>query len=139
MVEGTLDHILYVNDRNGYAVAVIKTYAERGDSRSVTMIGDLAGLEIGSGIRARGRFGIRGSASSSRWRMSSVRPAGVFAIEIPRIRDSGRGTIAGASIAFAMIWGGFGKRAGQLRSLESDQLSPVASRLRGKTHRGCAS
>ncbi|HTR60904.1 MAG TPA: hypothetical protein VMH37_04315, partial [Candidatus Binataceae bacterium] len=51
-VEGTLDHVLYVNDENGYAVAVIKTYAEHGDTKSVTIVGNFAGLEIGSGIRA---------------------------------------------------------------------------------------
>ena len=51
-----LDHVLYVNEENGYAVAVVRTYAGRGDSRTVTIVGSLAGLEIGSAIRARGRF-----------------------------------------------------------------------------------
>ncbi len=45
-VEGTLDHVLYVNEENGYAVAVVKTDADNGVARTVTMVGDLAGLEI---------------------------------------------------------------------------------------------
>src|SRR5208282_484316 len=83
MVEGTLDHILYVNDQSGYAVAVIKTYAGSGDTRAVTIIGNLAGLEIGSGIRARGRFE-KHPRFGEQFRVAdfeTIRPAGVFALE----------------------------------------------------------
>jgi len=83
IVEGTLDHILYVNDQNGYAVAVVKTYADRGSVRSVTMVGSLAGLEIGSGIRATGRFE-KHPRFGEQFRVDdfeTVRPAGVAALE----------------------------------------------------------
>jgi exodeoxyribonuclease V alpha subunit len=56
LLEGTLDHVLYVNDESGYAVAVVRTDAQGGEARNVTVVGNLAGLEVGSGIRARGRF-----------------------------------------------------------------------------------
>ncbi|MGO9606939.1 MAG: ATP-dependent RecD-like DNA helicase [Candidatus Binataceae bacterium] len=83
MVEGTLDHILYVNDQSGYAVAVIKTYAGNGDTKAVTMVGNLAGLEIGSGIRAHGRFE-KHPRFGEQFRVAdfeTIRPAGVFALE----------------------------------------------------------
>ncbi len=56
LIEGVLDHLLYVNDATGYGVAVVKSYEQEGDTRTVTMVGNLAGLEVGSGIRARGAF-----------------------------------------------------------------------------------
>ncbi|HXW85657.1 MAG TPA: hypothetical protein VEJ86_14720, partial [Candidatus Binataceae bacterium] len=55
-LEGTLDHVLFMNEESGYAVAVIKTDARSGDSRSITILGTLAGLEVGAGLRVRGRF-----------------------------------------------------------------------------------
>ena len=83
LVEGTLDHILFVNDQNGYAVAVIKTYAEHGDTKSITIFGNLAGIEIGSGIRARGRFE-KHPRFGEQFKVDdyeTIRPAGVFALE----------------------------------------------------------
>ncbi len=83
MVEGTLDHILFVNDQNGYAVVVVKTYEGQGDSKTITMFGDLAGLEIGSTIRARGHFE-KHPRFGEQFRVAdfeTVRPAGVFALE----------------------------------------------------------
>jgi len=82
-VEGTLDHVLYVNEENGYAVAVVKTDADNGVARTVTMVGDLAGLEIGSGIRARGRFEKhpRFGDQFHVVDVETIRPAGVFALE----------------------------------------------------------
>ena len=82
-VEGTLDHVLYVNEENGYAVAVVRTFAERGDSRTVTLVGNLAGLEIGSAIRARGRFE-QHPRFGEQFRVEdyeTLRPAGAFALE----------------------------------------------------------
>jgi exodeoxyribonuclease V alpha subunit len=82
-VEGTLDHLLYVNDESGYAVAVVKSYAGAGDTRSVTIIGNLAGLEIGSGIRARGHFE-KHPRYGEQFRVEefeTLRPAGVAALE----------------------------------------------------------
>src|SRR5215469_8453811 len=82
-VEGTLDHVLYVNEENGYAVAVVRTIAERGDSRTVTVVGNLAGLEIGSAIRVRGRFE-KHPRFGEQFRVEdyeTLRPAGAFALE----------------------------------------------------------
>jgi exodeoxyribonuclease V alpha subunit len=83
LIEGTLDHVLYVNDQSGYAVAVVKTDAHNGDARSVTVVGALAGLEVGSGIRARGRFE-RHPRFGEQFRVIDyevARPAGVAALE----------------------------------------------------------
>ncbi|HEY2484622.1 MAG TPA: ATP-dependent RecD-like DNA helicase [Candidatus Binataceae bacterium] len=83
MVEGTLDHVLYVNEENGYAVAVVRTYAERDDSRTVTIVGSLAGLEIGSAIRVRGRFE-KHPRFGEQFKVEdyeTLRPAGAFALE----------------------------------------------------------
>ena len=55
LIEGTLDQLLYVNEQSGYAVAVL----ERSDEvlrRRVTVVGSLAGLDIGMELRLRGRF-----------------------------------------------------------------------------------
>jgi exodeoxyribonuclease V alpha subunit len=83
MIEGTLDYLLYVNDESGYAVAVVKAESDGGATRSVTMIGNLAGLEIGSGIRARGRFE-KHPRYGEQFRVEefeTLRPAGVAALE----------------------------------------------------------
>src|SRR5262245_33131856 len=82
-VEGTLDHVLYVNEENGYSVAVVRTYAGRGDSRTVTIVGSLAGLEIGSAIRAHGRFE-KHPRFGEQFKVEdyeTLRPAGAFALE----------------------------------------------------------
>ena len=55
-LEGILDQILFVNDKNGYSVAVVVVPQEHGDFRRVTVVGNLAGLEVGSTIRAVGGF-----------------------------------------------------------------------------------
>ncbi|MGH7780680.1 MAG: SF1B family DNA helicase RecD2 [Candidatus Binataceae bacterium] len=84
IVEGTLDHLLYVNDSTGYGVAVVKSYAGAGDTRTITMVGNLAGLEIGSGIRAHGsfekhpRYGEQFHVTD----FETVRPASVNALEL---------------------------------------------------------
>jgi exodeoxyribonuclease V alpha subunit len=82
-VEGTLDHVLYVNEESGYAVAVVKTHAGRGDSRTVTIVGSLVGLEIGSAIRAHGRFE-KHPKFGEQFKVEdyeTLRPAGAFALE----------------------------------------------------------
>ncbi|HVN63484.1 MAG TPA: ATP-dependent RecD-like DNA helicase [Candidatus Binataceae bacterium] len=82
-VEGTLDQILFVNDESGFAVAVIVELREHGDSRRVTIVGQIAGMEIGATIRAQGifekhpRFGEQFKVID----FETVRPAGAAAIE----------------------------------------------------------
>jgi exodeoxyribonuclease V alpha subunit len=82
-LEGTLDQVLFVNDNNGYSVAVVVVPAEHGDSRRVTVVGNLAGLEVGSTIRAQGgfakhpRFGDQFHVVD----FETIRPAGAVAIE----------------------------------------------------------
>ncbi|HEY6394341.1 MAG TPA: ATP-dependent RecD-like DNA helicase, partial [Candidatus Binataceae bacterium] len=83
LLEGTLDQLLYVNDQNGYAVAVVTAYSDAGDARRVTVVGSLAGLEIGSGIRARGRLE-KHPRYGEQFRVldfETVRPAGIAALE----------------------------------------------------------
>jgi exodeoxyribonuclease V alpha subunit len=57
LIEGTLDQILYVNERNDYVVAIIEcTDDGNATGKRVTVVGSLGALEIGSTIRASGRF-----------------------------------------------------------------------------------
>jgi len=82
-LEGVLDQVLFVNDKNGYSVAVVVVAGEHGDSRRVTVVGNLAGLEVGSTIRAQGgyeqhpRFGDQFHVVD----FETVRPAGAVALE----------------------------------------------------------
>jgi exodeoxyribonuclease V alpha subunit len=82
-LEGTLDQVLFVNDNNGYSVAVVVVAGEHGDFRRVTVVGILAGLEVGSTIRAQGsfeqhpRFGDQFHVVD----FETVRPAGAVALE----------------------------------------------------------
>ncbi len=82
-LEGTLDQVLFVNDKNGYSVAVVVVAGEHGVSRRVTVVGNLAGLEVGSTIRAEGgyekhpRFGEQFHVVD----FETLRPAGSVAIE----------------------------------------------------------
>jgi len=80
-IEGTLDHVLFANDQSGYVVAVIERATE-GHGR-VTVVGNLGAVEVGAGIRARGRF-----EKHPRWGeqfhiddFEIVKPAGVAALE----------------------------------------------------------
>ena len=82
-LEGILDHILFENEKNGYSVAVVVVPLEHGDFRRVTVVGNLAGLEVGSTIRALGgfekhpRFGEQFHVVD----FETLRPAGAVAIE----------------------------------------------------------
>src|SRR5580700_9298470 len=82
LIEGTLDQLLYVNEQSGYAVAVL----ERSDEdlrRRVTVVGSLAGLDVGAGLRLRGRFE-RHPKYGEQFRVEdfeTVRPASVAALE----------------------------------------------------------
>ena len=82
-LEGTLDQVLFVNDNSGYSVAVVVVSGEHGMSRRVTVVGNLAGLEVGSTIRAEGgfekhpRFGEQFHVVD----FETLRPAGSVAIE----------------------------------------------------------
>lgn len=82
-LEGTLDQVLFVNENNGYSVAVVVVAGEHGDFRRVTVVGNLAGLEVGSTIRAQGgfeqhpRFGDQFHVVD----FETVRPAGAVALE----------------------------------------------------------
>jgi len=82
-LEGILDQVLFVNDHNGYSVAVVVVPQEHGDFRRVTVVGNLAGLEVGSTIRAQGgfeqhqRFGEQFHVVD----FETLRPAGAVAIE----------------------------------------------------------
>ena len=48
MIEGTLDHILYVNEASGYSVAVIECDVAGGMRKRITVVGELGTVEIGS-------------------------------------------------------------------------------------------
>lgn len=82
-LEGTLDQVLFVNEKNGYSVAVVVVAGEHGDSRRVTVVGNLAGLEVGSTIRAQGGFE-QHKIYGDQFHVvdfETVRPAGAVALE----------------------------------------------------------
>ncbi|MGA3228514.1 MAG: ATP-dependent RecD-like DNA helicase [Candidatus Binatus sp.] len=82
-LEGTLDQVLFVNEKSGYSVAVVVVPLEHGELRRVTVVGNLAGLEVGSTIRAQGgfeqhpKFGDQFHVVD----FETVRPAGTVALE----------------------------------------------------------
>ncbi len=83
LIEGTLDHVLYVNEASGYSVAVIECDAAGGLRKRVTVVGELGTVEIGAGIRARGRTE-KHPRYGEQFRVldyETIRPAGVAAIE----------------------------------------------------------
>jgi exodeoxyribonuclease V alpha subunit len=82
-IEGTLDQILYINEQNGYAVAVVERLDDGDTHERVTVVGSLAGLEIGSTIRAAGRFEThpRYGRQFKIEDFETLRPAGVGALE----------------------------------------------------------
>lgn len=83
MIEGTLDHILYVNEASGYSVAVIECEVPGGLRKRLTVVGELGTVEIGAGIRARGRTE-KHPRYGEQFRVldyETIRPAGVAAIE----------------------------------------------------------
>jgi exodeoxyribonuclease V alpha subunit len=81
-IEGTLEQILYLNEQTGYAVAVL----ERSDDdlhRRITIFGSLAGLDVGAGLRLRGRFE-RHPKYGEQFRVEDfemLRPSSVAALE----------------------------------------------------------
>jgi exodeoxyribonuclease V alpha subunit len=82
-IEGTLDQLLFVNEANGYAVAVVERSDDDGARSRITVIGDLSGVEIGSGLRLTGRFE-KHPRYGEQFRVAdfeTIRPAGVAALE----------------------------------------------------------
>lgn len=81
-IEGTLDHLLYVNEQTGYSVAAI-AIGHGIESRRITIVGNFGPLEVGATIRARGRiekhprFGEQFKVVD----FETIRPAGAVALE----------------------------------------------------------
>jgi len=83
LLEGTFEQVLYVNEASGYSVAVVECDSADGVRRRVTVVGNLAGIEIGAGIRAQGRIE-KHPRYGEQFRVAdfeTVRPASVGAIE----------------------------------------------------------
>ncbi|MGO9798018.1 MAG: ATP-dependent RecD-like DNA helicase [Candidatus Binatus sp.] len=82
-LEGTLDQVLFVNEKNGYSVAVVVVAGEHGEQRRVTVVGNLSGLEVGSTIRAQGGFEQHKTYGDQFHVVDfeTVRPAGAVALE----------------------------------------------------------
>ena len=82
-IEGTLDQLLFVNESNGYAVAVVERSDDEGTCGRITVVGDLSGIEIGSGLRLTGRFE-KHPRYGDQFKVDgfeTIRPAGVAALE----------------------------------------------------------
>jgi exodeoxyribonuclease V alpha subunit len=83
LIEGTLDHVLYVNESSGYSVAVLECEVPNGVRKRITVVGELGSVEVGAGIRARGRIE-KHPRYGEQFRVldyETIRPAGVAAIE----------------------------------------------------------
>ncbi len=112
-IEGTLDQILFVSDQSGYTVARLDA-ADLNDRRKlVAIVGELAGVEVGSALRLRGHFETH-PKYGEQFRVSEfeiLRPAGVSAIE----RYLGSGQIRGVGP----------KLAGRIAEHFGDQLPAI--------------
>ena len=81
-IEGTLDHLLYVNEQTGYSVAAV-SMGQGIESRRITIVGNFGMLEVGSTIRARGRIE-RHPRFGDQFKVidfETIRPAGAVALE----------------------------------------------------------
>ncbi len=81
-IEGTLEQILFVNDSSGYMVGLFETTNE-GQRRRVTVVGTLAGVEVGGVLRLCGYFE-KHQKYGDQFRVEDyelLRPAGVAALE----------------------------------------------------------
>jgi len=82
-LEGTLEQILFVNDASGYLVGLIETTAESEMRRRITVVGTLAGIEVGAALRLSGYFE-KHPRYGEQFRVEdyeTLRPAGVAALE----------------------------------------------------------
>ena len=123
MIEGVLDQILFANDNNGYTVAVVVVAGEHSDFRRVTVVGNLAGIEVGSTIRAEGgfekhpRFGEQFHVVD----FETLRPAGAVAIERYLASE-----IKGVGTAFARrIAEHFGEELGEVLDNAPERMREV--------------
>jgi exodeoxyribonuclease V alpha subunit len=83
LIEGTLDHLLYVNESSGYSVAVIECDVPNGVRKRITVVGELGAVEVGAGVRLRGHIE-KHARYGEQFRVldyETIRPAGVAAIE----------------------------------------------------------
>jgi exodeoxyribonuclease V alpha subunit len=81
-LEGTLEQILFVNDANGYVVGVVEINGE-GPRRRITVVGVLAGIEVGAALRLSGQFE-KHPKYGEQFRVEdyeTLRPAGGAALE----------------------------------------------------------
>ena len=82
-IEGTLAQILFVNDDSGYTVARLERLDEENSRQPVSIVGNLAGVEIGVTLRLEGRFETH-PRYGHQFRIDNfeiLRPAGVAALE----------------------------------------------------------
>jgi exodeoxyribonuclease V alpha subunit len=84
LLEGVFDQVLFVNETNGYSVAIVECESVvDGLRRRITVVGELVGIEVGSTIRARGRME-KHPRYGEQFRVAdyeTVRPAGAAALE----------------------------------------------------------
>jgi exodeoxyribonuclease V alpha subunit len=82
-VEGTLDQVLYVNEANGYVVAVVETERDGTERQRITVVGPLGAIEIGAGLKLTGHYE-KHPRYGQQFRVTdfeTLRPAGVAALE----------------------------------------------------------
>jgi exodeoxyribonuclease V alpha subunit len=82
-IEGTLAQILFVNDDSGYMVARLERIDEENSRQPLSIVGNLAGIEIGVTLRLHGRFETH-PRYGHQFRVDNfetLRPAGVAALE----------------------------------------------------------
>jgi exodeoxyribonuclease V alpha subunit len=82
-IEGTLAQILFVNDDSGYTVARLERLDGENSRQHLSIVGNLAGVEVGVTMRLHGRFETH-PRYGHQFRIDTfeiLRPAGVAALE----------------------------------------------------------
>ncbi|MGD0060617.1 MAG: ATP-dependent RecD-like DNA helicase [Verrucomicrobiia bacterium] len=123
-VEGTLEHVIYSNEENHYTVAQLLPEGGTRRTEPITIVGNLAALNIGETVRAQGHW-----VNHKQWgrqfaveRFESVLPRTVVGIK----RYLGSGLIKGIGDAFAdRIVEKFGERTFEIIDTFSARLREV--------------
>jgi exodeoxyribonuclease V alpha subunit len=123
-VEGTLEHVIYSNEENHYTVAQLLPEGGARRMEPITIVGNLAALNIGETVRAQGHW-----VNHKQWgrqfaveRFESVLPRTVVGIK----RYLGSGLIKGIGDAFAdRIVEKFGERTFEIIDTFSARLREV--------------
>ena len=124
-IEGVLEQILFVSDSSGYTVARLDLVDDQEIHRPVSIVGDLAGVEVGAGLKLSGHFEVH-PKYGNQFKVAYfeiARPAGIHAIE--RYLASGQIRGVGPKLA-RRIADHFGDRLNEILEKEPQRLREVS-------------